>query len=310
MLDLRRLQVFHAVATRRSFSAAALSLSYTQSTVSEAVAALERELGVTLLDRSSRPVEVTPAGQVVVAHAETLLGQAAAIEDDLAALRQGDAGRVRLAGFYTAWSTFLPDAVAAFSRAHPRVSLELDQADPPEAMRRLRAGELDVAVVFRFEPGDPAGDPGERLVSTHLVPDPYTLALPARGALARRRRLEVADLADAKWCTAPVGSAATGIVQQFCRTHGGFEPDLAYPTDDVAMAQPLVAAGLAVAFLPSLELARPYPGVAVRALPAAPPGREIWCVQPANRRLPAARAMVASLVAAARDFSARRPAAA
>ena len=105
-----------------------------------------------------------------------------------------------------------------------------------------------------------------------------------------------------RW-TQPLGSAATEIVRRYCREHGGFDPDLAYPTDDVAMAQPLVAAGLAVAFLPSLNLAHPYPGVAVRALPHAPPGREIWCLQPANRRLPAARAMVACLEAAARGVA-------
>jgi DNA-binding transcriptional LysR family regulator len=305
MLDLRRLQAFHAVATRRSFSAAALALSYTQSTVSESVAALERELGVTLLDRTSRPVGITPAGEVVLGHAETLLGHAGAIEDDLAALRQGDAGRVRLTGFFTAWSTFLPDAIAAFSRARPRVTLELGQADPPEAMRRLRSGDLDLAVIFRFEPGDPADDPGERLVAAHLAHDPYALAIPARGALARRRRLAAADLAGARWCTAPVGTAYTDGVQRYCRQHGGFEPDIAYPTADIAMAQPLVAAGLAVAFLPALNLARPYPGVAVRALPDAPPGRDIWCVRPAHRRLPAARAMVDALATAAREFLAR-----
>ena len=302
MLDLRRLEVFHAVATRRSFSAAALALSYTQSTVSEAVAALERELGVTLLDRTSRPVGITPAGEVVLAHAETLLGHAGAIEDDLAALREGEAGRVRLSGFFTAWSTFLPEAIAAFSRERPRVALELGQADPPEAMRRLRSGDLDLAVTFRFEPGDPADDPGERLVTTHLAHDPYSLAIPARGALARKRDLAAPDLADAKWCTAPLGTSFTDGVRRYCREHGGFEPDITYPTEDVAMAQPLVAAGLAVAFLPALNLARPYPGVAVRALPDAPPGRDIWCLQPAARRLPAAQAMVAALATAATAF--------
>jgi DNA-binding transcriptional LysR family regulator len=235
--------------------------------------------------------------------AETLLGQAGAIEADLAALAQGDAGRVRLAGFYTAWSTFLPDAIAAFARAHPRVVLEFVQADPPAAMRGLRAGDLDLAVIFRFEPGDPAADPGAPFVSTRLAHDPYALAVPAGGPLARKRRLAAADLASARWCTAPLGTAAAEIVQRYCREHGGFEPDLAYPTDDVAMAQPLVAAGLAVAFLPSMELARPYPGVAVRGLPHAPPGREVWCLQPANRRLPAARAMVARLQAAARGLA-------
>ena len=139
MLDLQRLQTFRKVATLRSFSAAALELSYTQSSVSEAVATLERELGVTLLDRSSRPVRLTPAGEVVLGHAEALISQATTIETDLAALTSGDVGRLRLAGFYTAWSTFLPAAVAEFTRAHPRVQLELEQLDPPGTLRQLRA---------------------------------------------------------------------------------------------------------------------------------------------------------------------------
>jgi len=299
MLDLRRLQMFHAVATRQSFSAAALDLSYTQSSVSEGVAALERALGVTLLDRSSRPVGVTPAGEIVLAHAEALLGQAKAVEDDLAALAAGDAGRLRLAGFYTAWSTFLPSAVADFARSHPRVELALDQLDPPPALRALRAGEIDLAVIYRFNPGDPAEDPNERLASTHLAHDSFALAVPARSTLACKGRLKVADLKDANWCSAPIGSDYTMLLREFCREHGGFEPKLEYPTDDVGMAQPLIAAGMAVALLPSLDLAHAHPGVAVRHLPQPPFGRDIWCVSHANRKLPAAPAMVDALTRAA-----------
>ena len=295
MLDLQRLQTFRKVATLRSFSAAALELSYTQSSVSEAVATLERELGVTLLDRSSRPVRLTPSGEVVLAHTETLLAQAGAIETDLAALTRGDIGRLRLAGFYTAWSTFLPTAVADFAGAHPQVDLELEQLDPPAALRELRAGELDLAVIYRFEPGDPADDPEARLSSKHLAHDPYALAVPTTSGLARRRRFGVADLAGASWCCAPLGSLATVILQQFCREHGGFEPRLEYPTDDVGMAQPLIAAGLAVALLPALNLALPHPGVTVRRLPDGPPGRDIWCVHPARQHLPAAIAMISAL---------------
>ncbi|HTP19801.1 MAG TPA: LysR family transcriptional regulator [Solirubrobacteraceae bacterium] len=302
MLDLHRLQIFQAVAQRRSFSAAALELSYTQSSVSEAVATLERELGITLLERSSRPVGLTPAGEVVLAHAEALLGQADAVERDLDALTQGDAGRLRLAGFFTAWSTFLPDAIAEFAASRPGVRLELEQLDPPAALRRLRAGEIDLAVIYRFEPGDPADDHDSRLVSTHLAQDPYALAVPAKTRLARKARLKVADLAGASWCTAPPGSSATVLLQRFCREHGGFEPKLDYPTEDVAMAQPLIAAGLAVALLPSLNLARPHPGVSVRELPVVPPGRDVWCVRPASRRLPATQPMVDALARAASRF--------
>jgi DNA-binding transcriptional LysR family regulator len=295
MLDLQRLQIFRKVATLHSFSAAALELSYTQSSVSEAVATLERELGLTLVDRSSRPVRLTPSGGVVLAHCEALLAHAAAIETDLVALTRGDVGRLRLAGFYTAWSSFLPTAVAEFARAHPRVDLELEQLDPPAALRLLRAGELDLAVIYRFEPEDPADDPEARLSSTYLAHDPYALAVPAESPLARKGRLRVADLAEASWCSAPVGSPATVILQQFCREHGGFEARLEYPIDDVAMAQPLIAAGLAVSLLPSLNLALPHPGVTVRKLPHAPPGRDVWCVRPARQRLPAATAMISAL---------------
>ena len=302
MLDLNRLRIFQAVAEGRSFSAAATRLSYTQSSVSEAVATLERELGVTLLDRSSRPVGLTPAGEVVLAHAEALLGQADAVESDLVALTRGDAGRLRLAGFYTAWSTFLPDAIAEFARSRPRVRLELEQLDPPAALRRLRAGEIDLAVIYRFEAGDPADDPESRLISTHLAHDPYALAMPARNRLARKGRLKVADLAGESWCTAPPGSPATVLLQQFCREYGGFEPKLEYTTEDVAMAQPLIAAGLAISLLPSLNLARPHPGVTVRELSVVPPGRDVWCVRPASRRLPAARPMVEALARAAARF--------
>jgi DNA-binding transcriptional LysR family regulator len=298
MLDLNRLQIFRRVATLRSFSAAALELSYTQSSVSEAVATLERELGVTLLDRSSRPVRLTPSGEVVLTHADALIVQAAAIETELVALTSGDAGRLRLAGFYTAWSTFLPTAVADFTRAHPRVQLELEQLDPPAALRQLRAGELDLAVVYRFEPGDPADDPQSHLSSTYLAHDPYALAVPAASPLARKGRLSVADLANASWCSAPLGTPQALLLQQFCRERGGFEPRLEYPTDDVAMAQPLIAAGLAIALLPSLNLALAHPGVTVRWLPDSPPGRDIWCVRPVHQRLPAATAITRALVLA------------
>lgn len=307
MLDLQRLHIFRQVATLRSFSAAALELSYTQSSVSEAVATLERELGVTLLDRSSRPVGLTPSGEIVLAHAEALLAQAGAIQTDLAALTSGDAGRLRLAGFYTAWTTFLPTAIADFAAGRPQVELELEQDDPPDALRKLRAGELDIALIYRFEPGDPADDPDARLTSTYLGHDPYTLAVPSGSPLAKKGRLKLSDLSGASWACPPLGNSARVILQQFCRDHGGFEPKLDYPTDDVAMAQPLIAAGLAVAFLPALNLEQPHPGVTVRQLSQAPAGRDIWCVGPAHHRLPSATAMRDALTRATARLL-RRPA--
>src|SRR3954466_14570364 len=150
MIDLRRLHVFRAVATHRSFSAAAAALNYTQSSVSQHVTNLERELGVTLLDRGARPVKLTEAGAIVLDHADDLLGRAAVIERELAGLAGGEAGTLHLGGFYTAWATFMPGAVPPPSRGRPRGPLALPQPEPVPAVRRLRAGDLDLAVIYRF----------------------------------------------------------------------------------------------------------------------------------------------------------------
>ena len=296
MLDLRRLRTFREVIGRRSFSAAAQALDYTQSSVSQQITTLERDLGVTLIDRTSRPVKPTAAGTAVLAHADALLAQADAVERELAALTKGEAGTLRMGGFYTAWATFLPAAVAAFSRSHPAVALELRQLEPTPAIRAMRAGELDLAVVYGFE----APDDGA-LELSHLLDDPYAVALPSRHPLAARRQVTLAELAGERWVSPPADHTYTQILRSLCRELGDFEPDVAYETGDIAMAQPIVAAGLAVALLPALGLVPTHAGVAVRRLRSTPPARSVWTVQPRNRRAPIAVAMNDALVHAARQ---------
>src|ERR671925_597092 len=108
MHDLRRLRAFHAVAERRSFSAAALELGYAQSVVSHHVAALEREFGVTLVDRSTRPVSLTDAGERLALHAVDVLGQVAAAEEELRAVAGVESGLLRLGAFSSACTSFVP----------------------------------------------------------------------------------------------------------------------------------------------------------------------------------------------------------
>jgi DNA-binding transcriptional LysR family regulator len=295
MLDLRRLRTFREVIGRSSFSAAAQALDYTQSSVSQQITTLERDLGVTLVDRTSRPVKPTAAGAAVLAHADGLLAQADAVERELAALTKGESGTLRMGGFFTAWATFLPAAVAAFSRAHPGVALELHQLEPAPALRGVRAGELDLAVVYGFEPPD-----DETIERTHLLDDPYAVALPSRHRLAGRKRVALTDLAAERWVSPPADHEYTQILRRLCRTYGDFEPDVAYESGDIAMAQPIVAAGLAVALLPALGLVPTHAGVIVKRLPSTPPARSVWTVRPRGRRAPVAAAMHDALADAAR----------
>src|SRR5918999_4990034 len=200
MNDLRRLRAFHAVAEHGSFSAAGLELGYAQSVVSHHVAALERELGLTLFNRGKRPVSVTDAGARLLHHAEIVLGQVTAAEDDLRAIAGLQSGSLKVGAFLSACNTFLPAAVARFERAHPEVELEFEQLEEPAALRKLRSGDLDVAVVWRI-PDAPGRHEG--FDELYLADDPYWVVLPAGHRLARRREVPLAELAHERFSAPP-----------------------------------------------------------------------------------------------------------
>src|SRR3989440_2396440 len=189
MLDVRRLRVLREVSVQGSFSAAADALSYTQSAVSQQIAALEREAGATLVDRGARGVRLTDAGRALVEHSEAILARLAAAEDELEAIAGLRGGRMRLASFPTAGATLVPLAIAAFSRRHPAVELSLVEAEPEESLPPLRAGDLDVALTFEYSslPDTAYESLREEIEFTPLLDDPMYVALPLAHPLASRR---------------------------------------------------------------------------------------------------------------------------
>src|ERR687884_864588 len=148
MLDVRRMRVLREVAQRGSFSAAAEALSFTQSAVSQQIAALEREAGATLVERSARGVRLTEAGEAVVRHTDAILARLAEAEAELEAIAGLRGGRLRSAAFESAGATLMPLAIAAFRERHPAVELSMTLAEPEESVPLLKSGELDLALVF------------------------------------------------------------------------------------------------------------------------------------------------------------------
>lgn len=303
MHDLRRLRAFHAVAERRSFSRAALELGYAQSVVSHHVAALEQEYGLTLVDRGTRPIRLTDAGERLHAHAETVLGQVSAAEEELHAIAGLQSGRLRVGAFLTACMGFVPAALARFEAAHPDVAVELEQLEPDEVRPRLRAGELDVAVVWDpYLPNgaEPDAEPGDGLERRILAHDPYRIVLPRGHRLARRAALELADLAGERFNgPAPErGGGYRAMLDRLC-AEAGFTPNVAQVVRDVTVARAFVAAGLSVALMPELAVAEPRPDVVVRPVRGLDPVRTISATWRRGRRVPAIPAMVRALAEAA-----------
>src|SRR5580700_5682270 len=151
MLNVNRLRIRTEVAHRGSFSAAAEALSYTQSAVSQQIAALEAETGMTLLVRRPRGVDLTAAGQTLMGHAEGVLARLESAEAALSAIAGLRGGRLRMASFPTAGATLMPLAIATFRARYPDVELTLAEGEPEQIAPRLRAGELVVALLFEFE---------------------------------------------------------------------------------------------------------------------------------------------------------------
>src|SRR3569833_714789 len=146
MLDVRRMRVLREVAMRGSFSATNKTLSFTQSAVSQQIAALEREAGTVLVQRNARGVRLTEAGEALVRHTDGVLARLAEAEAELEAIAGLRGGRLRMAAFESAGATLMPLANAAFNAHHPTVELSMILAEPEESLPQLRSGELDVAL--------------------------------------------------------------------------------------------------------------------------------------------------------------------
>jgi DNA-binding transcriptional LysR family regulator len=301
MHDLRRLRALHAVAEHGSFSAAALELGYAQSVVSHHVAALENEFGVTLVNRGTRPVTISDAGERLLRHSTAALGHIAAAEDELRAIAGIESGTLRVGAFLSACNSFVPNALAKFESAHPGIDLTLKQMEEQEAVRRLRSGDLDVAVVWKTWGTDEKGEEGFETVL--LADDPYRVVMPRTHRLSSKQEIQIADLAgerfNAPFNTGP-GAPYRAMLSRVCAA-AGFEPDIAYEVDDISVGRAFVAAGLCLGLAPELGIGGPRDDVAVLPVRDIAPFRSVHAAWLKERRVPALSEMVKCLEESARE---------
>lgn len=290
MLNSTRLNVFREVVDHGSFSEAADALSYSQSAVSQAIATLEGELGVALIERRRGGVRPTAAGAALAGHVGGILARIETAESEIAAIAAGHGGRLRTASFPTAGATLMPQAIAAFRASHPGVEVTLAEGEPEQIAPRLRAGEFDLVLLFEFE------GVGERLGAGmrrfELFDDPLHLALAADHPLAERGQLELADLAAESWIQTSADSPCAGHVVRCCHA-AGFEPSVSFESDDYQTVQGLVGAGVGVAMIPELALSTVRDDIRVRALHPASPVRKVFAATP---RAAAATPAVATML--------------
>jgi DNA-binding transcriptional LysR family regulator len=255
--DLHRLRVLRTVARERSFSAAARALDYTQPAIGHHIRRLEAGLGTPLVIRRGRTIDLTPAGEALVARADSLLAGASAAWEEVAAVAGLRAGRVRLATFPSAGATFVPPALARLRDAHPGLEVTLVEDEPPELGQLVLRGEADLAVSFEYGGADAV--PG--LERTELCREEKVAVLWVGHPLVGESEIDLAKLRDARF----IGGCprCRGHLVALCR-QAGFEPDIGLSTDDWVAVQAMVAARLGVTLLPALVLgAVRHPDVAI-----------------------------------------------
>ncbi len=299
MIDAAGLRVMRAIADEGSFTAAAAALGYTQPAISQMVRRLEQRTGTVLVERVGRGVRLTEAGQVLARHAGPVLAALDAAEEEVAAIAGLRSGRVRLMAFPSASATLVPRALALVKERFPDISISFTEAEPPESVAALRAGDCDLAVTFTYEGTDAVRgeDDLEAFVITPLLEDDVRLAVPRTHPLAERESADLASLAGEPWIA--------GCPR--CRGHlvqladaAGFRPEVTYETEDYVAVMGLVAEGLGVALIPDLILRTVHHDDVV-ALPLTPASRRtITAVTtPDLQRVPAVAATLEALVQSA-----------
>ncbi len=289
MIDVRRLRLLLELTRRGTITAVAESLAYTPSAVSQQLAALEREAGVPLLERTGRRVALTPAGTVLARYAEsvfTVLEEASAA---LAATRDNLTGPLRIGAFPSAARVILPSALVALGRDHPGLELMVTELDPADVPDALHSGALDVALTFVYDYVPATPDPA--LDREPLLEETVYLAT-ATPTPSIEKQISVADCRDAPWIAGSPGTLCHTLVIRACEAQG-FTPRIRHYADDFGTVLALVAAGQGVSLVPQLGLTGAPSGVAIT--PLAAKRRSSIAFRKGTRHHPAIAAFTAAI---------------
>ncbi len=271
-MDPRRLLTFREVVRQRSFSKAGEALALTQPAVSQQVAALERQLGVRLLDRGPGGPAPTEAGALLLAHADAVADRLAQADAQVAELSAADRETLRIGAFPSALASVIPVAIARLRELRPEVQVEAIEASGEELGAAVAAGTLHAAMCFQdAEAPERRPDGTER----HELGGEAMLAMLSREhPLAARERLELRELAEDVW-TAP---SRTHLIYRAC-VAAGFEPRIAFVTRDLLAARGIIRAGLAVTLMPEL-VAGMFDDIAAVPLEGPQPRRALYALTP------------------------------
>jgi DNA-binding transcriptional LysR family regulator len=297
-MDPRRLLTFRAVAHERSFSRAAEQLSLSQPSVSHQIALLETEAGTRLLERGRGGLRLTPAGTVLLEHADHLAWRLELADHQISELAGERREQARIGSFPTAMAGFVPTAIRRLREARPDLRVLLSEVTADTLEPRLLSGEFDVALAYQDAAIERREIHDARRID--LLRETFLLGLPPNHRLAQAARpIRLSELADDDW----VVPSTRGFLIESCR-QAGFEPNIVAISQDPVATRGIIARGLAVGWVPGL-LADDYTGVAIQPIDGPNSTRDIYALLPPGDTHPLAAHIITALSETAKDFNAR-----
>jgi DNA-binding transcriptional LysR family regulator len=300
--DLRRLRVLRELEERKTLGAVATALGYTPSAISQQLSVLEKEVGVRLLEKAGRGVQLTDAGRLLARHAGTLLSAAEAAEADLASLTGEVRGTVRAGGLQSATRHVLIPALARLRSERPGLRLELTELELEQALPDLRLGALDLVISDEYAGHPRPRPPGLRYEVLHE--EPLKLVVPPEHPCTEREGpVAIATLRNDVWVAAAAGTGHHALVVGTCRSLGGYDPDLRHRSNDADVQFELVRSTGAVALMPVLTLPVADPTLVVRDVAEAVVRRRLLVLTRDGRPAPALRIVLEAVKDQARRLA-------
>jgi LysR family transcriptional activator of glutamate synthase operon len=283
-MDLRQLRYLVALAEEGNFTRAAASAHIAQPAMSQQIRRLEDELGLALVERTTRRVSLTEAGGLLVVRARRIMAELEAATSELQALRGMYTGHVTIGTMHTMGPVDLSLALALFSNRHPNVRFTIHEQSSEEMAEMLRVDALDLAFLSVTERVESHGLGLHQLVSEELV-----VLLPRQHRLGKRRQVRIAELAGEPFISFRAGARLRELLMSAARD-AGFEPRVTLESNDSQRIRRLVSRGLGVAILPRSDAEGPGADVVVARLVEPSLSRDITLAWREGRRHPPAAA--------------------
>ena len=283
MLNPLHLRTLVAVVQTGSFAAAARRLGYTGSAVSQQIAALERTVKLPLFDRNAQSIQPTPVAALLVVRAHEVLSALGALDQEIRGMVEGSIGQLRLGSFPTASERLIPAVLVRCAEAHPAVQIQLNEGEPEELIALLSLGELDIALVYKYD-FVPLTWPQD-VRSTRLMDEDLILLLPDKHPFAYANNIMLEDLTNETWITSREGSAGSACLKRIC-TGAGFDPAIGYRSNDYDVVREFVRLGLGIALVPALAHVA-NDGIAAKTITNVTASRHVIALNRSTKRNPA-----------------------